>query len=426
MIIPKFSQIKVKDYFPESKVLSNGIKVYSFNNPEMDVVFMKIIFDNAGTISQDKFFTASLTKTQLNQGTKDFSAQELADEIDFYGLNYLPSTSNERTSLGFSFLKQYQKDVLPLIEQMIKYPVFPENNLKVAINNARQEYLLKLQKTNFLAHKTFMQELFGKENPYGMYARVEDYDNVKADDLRDFYRKRYSCNQCYIMLSGNVDEEFYSLLDKSLGQDFWNKTTADTTRQEINIDLTPKNKTIITPLDSAVQASIAMGRLMPKVAHEDFISLSVLNCLFGGYFNSRLMSNIREEKGYTYGIDSVIAPFKYGSVMLIVSDVTADKDNATLDEIRKEMKLLREEKVSEDELATVKNYMIGDLLRATDGVQEISENYEYFIRYNLPDTYNSYMLNKVQSTTADDIIELANKYFKEDEFLISISKNNNK
>ncbi|MBQ0114111.1 MAG: insulinase family protein [Bacteroidales bacterium] len=422
MTIPEFKNIAVKDYKPEIRTLSNGIKTYCFNNKEMEVAFMKIIFDNAGTISQDKFFTAALTKTQLNQGTKDYSAMELADNLDFYGVNYAPSTSNERTSLAFSFMQQYQKDVFPLIEQMIKYPVFPQSNLQVTINNSRQEYLMKTQQTNFLAHKAFMTNLFGEDSPYGKYARVEDYDKVTPEDLKLFYQKRYSFNQCYIMLAGNIDEEFYSLLERYLGEERWNESTADISRPQIDIDFAPKYKTIYTNLPSAVQSSIAMGKLVPGIEHEDYIPLSVLNCLFGGFFNSRLMSNIREEKGYTYGIDSVLAPFKYGNIMLIVSDVTADKDSLTIEEIHKEMIRLREEKVSEEELTMVKNYMTGDMLRSTDGVADICENYEYFIRYNLREDYNSYMLKRIQSTTPEEILSLANKYLLEDTFLTSIAK----
>ena len=420
MNIPDFSQIEIKDYKPIIRELDNVIKTYCFENKESDAVFMKFIFHNAGTISQEKYFTAALTKTQLNKNTKKFSYKELAEEIDFYGLTFSPLTSNERTSLGFAFLGKDSEKVFPLLEQMILFPEFSQEPLQTTINNSRQEYLLKLQKTSFLAHKHFMAGLFGKDNPYGAYADVDDYGKINNNDLREFWQKRYSCNQCYIMLAGNINGQFLNLLNKYFGQTEWNKETADTSKKEIHIDFTPKNSVIVNRLPSAIQSSLVMGRLLPDVHHADYIPLTVLNCLFGGYFNSRLMSNIREEKGYTYGIDSALAPFKYGNILLIVTDVAQDKQEATIDEIKFEMKRLREELVSTEELSMVKNYITGDMLRSTDGVAEISENYEYFIRYNLREDYNSYMIKTIRETSSEQIRNLAQKYLNEEDFLISL------
>ena len=159
---------------------------------------------------------------------------------------------------------------------------------------------------------------------------------------------------------------------------------------------------------------------MPKVDSADYIPLTVLNCLFGGYFNSRLMSNIREEKGYTYGIDSALVPFKYGNTMFIVSDVAMDKTDATIEEVFKEMQRLQNEKVSQEELSMVKNYMTGEFLRATDGVAEISENYDYIIRFELREDYNSYMLEEIRKTDAESLMLLAQKYLKPVDFLASV------
>ena len=423
MNIPNFDSIKIKDYVPQKRALQNSIPVYLFENKDMEVIFMKIVFPNAGTINQDKFFVASLTKTQLNADTKDYTALALSDAIDYYGLNFSASTSNERTILNFSFLKQYQSEVLKLIEQMVLYPLFKQDKLDITINNSKQEFLAKCQQTSFLAHREFMANLFGKENPYGRYASLSDYDMVNNEDIRLFYQKRYSFNQCYFILAGNTDEAFVNELNEVFGKNNWNSNSADISTRKIAIDKNYDCKTIITPLDSAVQSSICMGKMFPSIQDEDYIPLTALNCLLGGYFNSRLMSNIREDKGYTYGIDSFIAPYRYGSVFMIVTDVTADKDMATLEEIYKEMQILQTKSVFKEELDTVKHYMMGEMLRANDGVSEIADNYDMFVRFNLPLDYNSRSMEIVKSITADDIMNLANKYLQQDSFLVSISKN---
>ena len=151
MNIPSFNNIEIKDYAPQKLFLDNNIPVYCFENKDMEVVFMKIVFYNAGTVFQDKFFVASLTKTQLAQDTKDFTALTLADAMDYYGVNFSATTSNERTVLNFSFLKQYQKEVLKLAGQIILYPLFNQDKLDITINNSKQEFLAKCQQTSFLA-----------------------------------------------------------------------------------------------------------------------------------------------------------------------------------------------------------------------------------------------------------------------------------
>lgn len=419
MNLPDFSNIEIRDYVPAKRILDNGIQTYCFANHDSEAVFMKFVFYNAGTISQDKFFVSSLTKTQLNKNTKDYSYKELANEIDFFGLNYSPLTSNERTTLGFSFLSRYTKNIMPLLQQIILFPRFSQDTLDTTISNLRQNYLLKLQQTNFLAQKYFVQNLYGEENPYGNFAKVEDYDNVTKEDLKEFWQRYYSSDQCYILLAGDIHEDFYDLLNFYFGMVF--NIPGNGGKEMKTIPPFKESKGIIkNSLSSAVQSSIVIGRILPKVDSEDYIPLTVLNCLFGGYFNSRLMSNIREEKGYTYGIDSALVPFNYGNTMFIVSDVAMDKTDATIEEVFKEMQRLQNEKVSQEELSMVKNYMTGEFLRATDGVAEISENYDYIIRFGLREDYNSYMLEEIRKTDAESLMLLAQKYLKPEDFLASV------
>ncbi|MDO5759852.1 MAG: pitrilysin family protein, partial [Bacteroidota bacterium] len=415
--IPDFSNIKVRDYLPKKRNLSNGIPTYTFYSDDNEAVYLKFVFYNAGTLLQDKFFVASLTKTQLNKNTKDYTYKQLADEMDFYGLNFVPTTGNERTSLSFSFLSRYKENVFPLLQQMILYPRFEQDTLDIQISNAKQNYQTKLQQTNFLAHRYFMQGVFGKNNPYGKYAEVEDYDKVRKEDLQEFWQKHYTLNQCYIMLAGNVEESIFELLENYFG-----KIETSSPVKEWDIDFKPENSKglIRNNLNSAMQSSIVMGRLLPKIDSEDYVALLVLNCALGGYFNSRLMSNIREDKGYTYGIDSALLPFKYGNIMLIVSDIAMDKEKESIEEIRKEMFILQNENISEKELSIVKNYMTGDMLRSNDGVVEICENYEYILRNKLREDYNSYLIERIRNISSEEIKNVAQKYLNPDDFLCSV------
>jgi zinc protease len=426
MNIPNLDSITIKDHFPKKITLDNNIPVYCFENKDMEVVYMKINFYNAGSVFQDKLCVANLTKSQLSQDTKKYSALDLSEQIDYYGIGMSQLCTNEMTVLNFSFLKKYQTQAIDIIEQMVLYPLFNSDKLDITIQNYKQNLLAKYQQSSFLAQKKLVSNLFGEENPYGKYAAVEDYDKVNTEDLKMFYNKRYTYNQCHIILAGNIDEEFVRLLGNVLGSSTWNKETADTTPNNIIIDKENYAKTIITDLPSAVQTSICMGKKFPTIDNEDFLPLKILNCLLGGYFNSRLMSNIREDKGYTYDISSFILPYTNVSMFLIATDVTKDKDERTIEEIFKEIKSLKEKKVDSTELTTVKNYLIGELLRMSDGVSDIAETYDYILKHNLPENYYSKLIETIKKTDSGDIMRLANKYFAKNDFIISLCKNNNK
>lgn len=417
MNIPDFSNITIRDYLPQVRKLNNGIPIYTFYSNDSEAVYLKFVFYNAGTMLQDKPLVASFTSKQLNKNTKNYNFQELADEMDFYGLSFIPRTATERTSLDISFLNRYKENIFPLLEQIILHPRFEKSNLDIALSNGKQNYLTKIQQTNFLANKYFMQGIFGKDTPYGTYASIEDFDNVTKEDLNDFWQKHYTLNQCYIMMAGNVDENIFDLMNNYFG----NKNIPSIS-EKFSIDMEPINQkgVIRNSLNSAMQSSIVMGKIMPQISHEDYIPLAVLNCILGGYFNSRLMSNIREEKGYTYGIDSALVPFRLGNIMVVVSDVAMDKENQTIEEIFKEMTILQNEDVPQNELSIVKNYLTGEMLRSTDGVSEICENYEYILRNNLRQDYNSYMINQIRNITPATIRKTAQKYLTPDSFLCSV------
>jgi predicted Zn-dependent peptidase len=160
---------------------------------------------------------------------------------------------------------------------------------------------------------------------------------------------------------------------------------------------------------------------MPTQTHPDFLKLNILNTILGGYFGSRLMKNIREEKGYTYGIGSVLISLKKEGFLVIVSEVGSAYTKKTLHEIFKEIRRLREEKVSPEELTLVKNYMMGDFLRSFDGPFAISESYRSMLDFHLSMDYFSRVIKTIKSITADEIMDLANLYLIEENFVRTIA-----
>ena len=142
----------------------------------------------------------------------------------------------------------------------------------------------------------------------------------------------------------------------------------------------------------------------------------VLNTLFGGFFGSRLMSNIREDKGYTYGIHSYLQNHVHESAWIVSTEAGRDVCEATIAEVYKEMTLLREELVDADELLLVKNYMMGSILSELDGPFHIMARWKTIILNDLPETFFYDYINTIKSITAPELKDLANKYLQHDAF----------
>jgi predicted Zn-dependent peptidase len=149
---------------------------------------------------------------------------------------------------------------------------------------------------------------------------------------------------------------------------------------------------------------------MPTKTHKDFHSLTVLNTILGGYFGSRLMTNIREDKGYTYGIGSGMIPLKKAGYFFISTEVGVEVCNKAIDEIYIEINRLRNESISEKELILVKNYMIGSFLRSIDGPFALANRFKSIMEYDLDYSYYDDYISTIKNIKASDLLNLANKY----------------
>jgi predicted Zn-dependent peptidase len=157
-----------------------------------------------------------------------------------------------------------------------------------------------------------------------------------------------------------------------------------------------------------------MGRLMMDVKDQDYLPMRVLNTLLGGYFGSRLMKNIREDKGYTYHIASDLATNTSQVLFTIGSEALADKEEEVMEEVRSEMLRLQDEVVSEDELRMVRNYMIGEICRNYEGAFALADAYIFMEHLGLPQTYIEQTIEAVQTTDAARLQQLAQRYFDPD------------
>lgn len=396
----------------EKRLLSNQIPVYFVNAGSQDVVKIDFIFE-AGTWFQESNFISSTCNSMLEEGSQNFSAAEIAERFDFYGA-YLQLVADQ--NFGFVSvitLGKHLPSILEVTEDMIKRSVFPEHELGVLIARNRQKFLLENEKVRTLCQKKFTQVLFGAEHPYAITNKIEDYDSLTRDHLVDFHKKYYHSGNCRIIVAGRIDDEVISLLEQRFGGNDWNNQVAAFP------EFTPQpatEKYHHVEKANGMQSAIRVGKFWVPKSHPDYHALSVLVTILGGYFGSRLMANIREEKGYTYGIGSFTLNLKHASYMVISTEVGNEYIEPTLKEIAVEMRRLQTELISENELETVKSYLLGEFLRDFDGPFALAGSFKAINDFDLDYLFYDSYLQVLRSITSEELLRLAKKYLDFDDF----------
>ncbi len=398
---------------PKKITFDNNVPFYYFDNPEQEIIKLDFIFD-AGTKYQEKPLVASVTNKMLKEGTKSFTSKQIDEKIDFYGAYLIPSTTKDNAVISLYCLNKNLKHLLPLVEEIIKFPVFDKTELNILLHKHKQGFLLDSQKVSVLAARNFSQALFGKNHQYAFNVKLDDYNNITQKQLFDFYTRHYTVNNLKIVAAGNINNEVKSLINNKFS-DKWNINFTDdfiiykpqTTKQKFNL----------IKKDDTVQAAMRIGKILFNRLHDDYQGMLVLNTIFGGYFGSRLMTNIREDKGYTYGISSSLVSLGDTGYLAISSEVGKNVCKNAINEVYNEIKILQNELVNKQELDLVKNYMLGQILRSFDGVFPTSDNFISLMINDLDFEYYNRLINKIKTIDSNEINKLAQKYLDKDSFI---------
>jgi predicted Zn-dependent peptidase len=301
-----------------------------------------------------------------------------------------------------------------VVTELISDAIFPESELAIYKQNQKQRLEVNLKKCDFVANRLIDEYIYGFDHPYGKYTSAKDFDQLERDDLIAFYDQYYTHGKCLIFVAGKLPAELSYMLNKELGKLPFNQT--DKIIKHIpQVRASQKKYRITNDIDS-VQAAIRIGRPFPNRHHPDFPKVGVLNNLFGGFFGSRLMSNIREDKGYTYGIHSYIQNHIHDTALLVSTEAGRDVAEATITEVYKEMALLRDKLIDAEELDLVRNYMIGSLLGDLDGPFQIMARWKNYILNNLDANYFYNSLDIVRTISSEELQELAQKYLQPEDF----------
>ena len=395
--------------------LGNGIEVYAIDLGKVDAMMVSWIFDAGNSYETGKGVAAAVN-TLLKNGTTTRKAFDISEHFDYYGAYLNRACHHETAELTLHCLSHYLGELVPVVAELLTESVYPEEELAIYKKNSQQRLKVNLKKSDFVAGRLIDSYLYGGEHPYGTYNNTEDYQALGREDLVEFYRRRYQLGACRIIAAGKLPADLIPLLERSFGALPLRKPATGVAVPQFPIRPADQKRYRITNDPDGVQGSIRIARNFPSRHHPDFQRVQVLNNVFGGFFGSRLMTNIREDKGYTYGIYSYLVNNRQESALMISTEAGKEVCEPAIAEVYKEMNGLREELIDEEELQMARNFAIGTVLGDLDGPFHVASRWKSILLNGLDENYFREGIRIVKTITPEELRELAVKWLDPAEF----------
>ncbi len=414
--IQEIDSIRLKE--PGILQLSNKTTCFLWHSSKNDLLKIDLVFP-AGSIAQEKPMTAYFTSKLIKEACAGYSSKEIAAIIDFYGAFIEFQTTKDEMYATLLCLPKHFNILIKLLASLIHSPIFSENELIDLKKIEHSKLSVNLEIVDFLSAISFNENVFGNTHPYGWNPNQQAIENVQIKDIQEFHRKNILNKIPDIYIAGNYSEENVN----EIGNLFGNHIVDSKITSPTHSFSTSKKLKHLNIKEAAVQSSIRIGCKTINKEHPDSIDLYFTTVLFGGYFGSRLMKKIREEKGYTYGIGAMYQTLKDTGALIIATQVKSEVTDACIDDIFNEMERLKSENISDEEIKTVTSYITGNLLKNFDGVFNLTDQYKKMRLHGLNFSYYYSLIDKINQINSEKINYISEKYFDENILKTIISGN---
>jgi zinc protease len=389
----------------------HGTKGFLFQSDGQEILRVEWIFDNQYERTEQNWFHLA-TAQLLLEGTLQYSSAQIAHMIDYYGAYLIPEYSYDTISLTLYCLRKHFVALLPIVMDVLQNAQFPKDEIVTFIRNNSQKLQVSLQKNDFVSRRMLIKEIFGSTR-YGNAPTLEDYQTIDQTVLKHLFEQQFARNRCTVMLAGDWNETFIDALRKAMNEQ-WTRVVPILKPSIPYFPQTPSTELQINHKSDAIQSAIRLGTRCITRIDPDFPGFQLVSTLFGGYFGSRLMSNIREDKGYTYGIHASTIPMRYSGLWTISTEVGIDVTQATLIEIEKELARLHDTYVSEDEIHLVRTYMTGSFNGSLENVFSHADRYKNNYLAGLDVSYYERFDRYIFSMGPQQVMDIAQRFFHYD------------
>ena len=391
---------------PQQFQLGSGSNVFYFPTPGIDAVKLEVIGNSSRSLLPNSHaLIPSFTLQLLQEGTSKFTAQQLAEIFDYHGAEVYPTLSYTQEGLSLLCIKKHLFTLLPTFLSLFTEATFPEDNLAKRKSQRALSLKMDQEKPSARAGQLFKKGLFGPSHPFGQEITEAHISEITPAHLQAYYQD-HLWKDCSLFLSGDFKaQELEQLLDTL------NQLPLKQGAKKQNLPSPIATALLLEDRADAVQSSIRLGAWSIPKHHEDFPALAVFNTLLGGYFGSRLVKNIREDKGHTYGIHSSLVEIDDYAYWVIAADVKKAHQEEVFEEITKEIQILRTVLASPEEIEILKNYLIGQLFAKFSSPFDLIDQFKGVYYAGLDFSFYENRFDYLKKFTAADLLSIGNRYF---------------
>lgn len=398
---------------PRLETLPNGVPVFYFDNPNLDLIHI-LLQVRTGSLYQPAKHVCNFAYSLLRESHPQLSPEQTSEKLDYYGTNVAANIGMECVQILISVPKNNLDDILPIITDFLINPLYRADSLRIMQDKEIKNLAYNERKTDYCAWRIMWREMLGETFPaVSSFATSETLNAITVKQLQDFHRSSFHAGNLTVFVTGNTDTRTEAVIRNA-----W--STVPGGEAAAQLPEIPNTATVgrilHQTMPDSLQSTIVLCCPSRGFNHPDRTGFSVLNTLTGGYFSSRLMQNLRERQGLTYGVSSSITYFGNQSVFAISSDVNANYTQQAIDSCFEELQRLQDEPVNEEELTMVKNYIIGQQLRSADTSVSAMQKFAYWHRFGLNETEMYRYLSEIKEITPKTIQSLAKVNFLYNKF----------
>lgn len=398
---------------PKPSWLRNGIVIKEFDNPNLDLIHFSVVI-RAGALYEPLRRISSTCYALLRESHKTMTSNEIDAFFDYYGADVNISTGMNFVTLKALMPKRNCLKILPFLADLLIEPDFKEDNLSRLLEKKIKDWEYQSKKTDNRVTQLLFHTFYDGLIPFGKLLERADFDVITLKSIADYHRETCCAENIRIFVCGNVDQEIRDCIRHAFERIPSHRPAPEL--PEGSRFFHPQR--IVENWPQSLQTSIMLCRPSLPYTAPETLDFRFMQTLFCNYFGSRLMQNLREKNGYTYGIGGSVAYCGKDSIFYISSEVNNDKADAAIEACYDEMRRLQTEKPSDEEMVMVRNYMLGSALRSIDGTVSYMLNYSQWDDFGKDENWFYQYLSAIKKMSAQQVCELAVKYLQPDAFTV--------
>lgn len=386
------------------------VPMYLVSGGNEPVFKLELVF-RAGKLYEQQRHAASAAAALLTDGTVKMSSSVLAEALEYYGATVRSYTSPDTLTLSVHAMTKFAEPVLALVYDVLRTPTFPADELALYQKRKIQRYKMGQSQNEYLANRAFSERVFGLQHPYGYTSTPEDVMALTRESLQS-HHEMLGHTTLDVFLAGDTRDGLLKKVETLIAD-----LPMGTPAKPPEKGPAQTAGKVHLPGPQPHQTSVRIGKQIINRKHQDYPGLFLLNTILGGYHGSRLIRNLREDKGLTYNVQSNLESLLESTCFVISTDANLEFREKVVAEINEEMRHLQSHAVGNSEMEMVKNYICGNFLMQIDGPFNVVDTIKPLVLHKLPFSYLEEFTTQLRRVSAKKIQGLAEQYFGSEDMI---------